>query len=271
MKMTIKRIAYTKYGTFGVFIDDTGVPFALTLERTWKQNQPSIDDVPGSCVPAGKYKCKRVDSPKFGDTFEVTGVSNRSNILFHQGNLMADSHGCILVGEQFEPLHGIPAIQASEKAFDEFKKKTIAFEEFDLDLQGDKALEFDVTIELLKIKNAEIKRRIREAKTQGIKPLREDLQEWRTRQKITDGAIALYDSIKEAHRRIQARTPKWERILKGAYEILKLVLRVYLKITTKVWNGGRHAESNRLVIWEKDVLYRCADYSWCGTGSSDQL
>ncbi len=51
-------------------------------------------------------------------------VSNRSHILFHKGNLSDDTHGCVLVGEQFEPLKGENAVLASGKAFTEFKKRT---------------------------------------------------------------------------------------------------------------------------------------------------
>lgn len=112
--LTIQRVSHTGK-TFGVFKNEQDVPFALTLEREWRNNEPSI-----SCIPAGEYLCKRVKSPKFGDTFEVTEVQGRSHILFHKGNLETDSHGCILVGEQFEPIEGNPGIAASAKGFQEF-------------------------------------------------------------------------------------------------------------------------------------------------------
>lgn len=68
--------------------------------------------------------CKRISSPKFGDTFRVEDVPNRSHILFHKGNLAENTHGCIIVGEQFEPLGGENAVLASGKAFTEFKQRT---------------------------------------------------------------------------------------------------------------------------------------------------
>ena len=112
------RVAFTEYGTFGVFMD-AGIPFCVTLERAWIHNQQGV-----SCILPGEYICRRVNSPQFGNTFEVTNVPGRSNILFHKGNLMEDSHGCVLLGEQYEPLNGQPAVLASGKAFSEFLART---------------------------------------------------------------------------------------------------------------------------------------------------
>lgn len=117
--MVLTRVPSSKFGTFGMLRVDS-VPFAVTLERRWENNRPSVNGIPGSCIPLGKYTCKRVKSPKFGDTFEVTGVPNRSKILFHKGNLDDDSHGCILVGEQFALVKNEPGIIASAAGFEEF-------------------------------------------------------------------------------------------------------------------------------------------------------
>lgn len=115
---TLKRIASIPDGTFGVLLNGNDIPFTLTLERAWQDNKKGI-----SCIPPGEYICSRVASPKFGNTFEVKDVPNRSEILFHKGNLFDDTHGCILVGEQFESLNGKSAILASAKGFDEFLNK----------------------------------------------------------------------------------------------------------------------------------------------------
>jgi hypothetical protein len=123
---TIKRIAETDDGTFGVMLDGE-VPFALTLERQWLNNK-----VGESCIPAGDYECKRIRSPRFGNTFEVTNVPGRSHILFHKGNLDDDSHGCILIGEMFGKLSGNPGILASRQGFEEFMNKLEDVDEFSL-------------------------------------------------------------------------------------------------------------------------------------------
>lgn len=128
IKYLITRICTGINGTFGVIseiIKDTITPFALTLERQWLDNQKSI-----SCIPTGEYICMRVNSPKFGDTFEICNVPNRDHILFHRGNIDDDSHGCVLVGEQFGTLNGSPSIQASKEGYGEFMNKNTGLSVF---------------------------------------------------------------------------------------------------------------------------------------------
>ena len=101
-----------------------GRPFALTLERPWLGNRRGE-----SCIPLGQYVCMRCssspdydfkDSPRVGDTFQVFDVDGRSKILFHKGNRFQDTHGCIIVAEQFGSLGGREAVLKSEKGFGEF-------------------------------------------------------------------------------------------------------------------------------------------------------
>ena len=92
-----------------------------TLEPGWKGNLPEV-----SCIPEGLYTMDRQFSPKFGNTFEVQGVERRSHILFHKGNTLADTHGCILVGEEFSP----EGIAASAKGYQEFMSKLDGLDEF---------------------------------------------------------------------------------------------------------------------------------------------
>lgn len=112
--MLLIRVADSGVAMYGVLIHGR-TPFAVTLERPWKDNERGV-----SCIPAGLYECKRVKSPKFGDAFEVTEVPGRQEILFHKGNLEDDSHGCILIGEAFNPVLGRPGITASAEGFAEF-------------------------------------------------------------------------------------------------------------------------------------------------------
>lgn len=128
---TLHRVSYLEMETFGVFMDGM-LPFAVTLERPWLNNQKSI-----SCIPAGFYTCRRVASPKFGNTFEVTNVPGRSGILFHKGNLSDDTHGCIILGEYFDPLGERNAVLSSGKAFSEFLKRTVNINEFELYIKGE--------------------------------------------------------------------------------------------------------------------------------------
>ena len=86
----LKRVATGPTGTFGVLID-SDVPFTLTLEDPWLHNQQNV-----SCIPAGDYKCLPVKSPRFGSTWEITNVVDRTHILFHAGNTTDDTSGCVL-------------------------------------------------------------------------------------------------------------------------------------------------------------------------------
>jgi len=117
--LIIRRVVTGGQGTFGAIVFEN-IPFALTLEREWLDNLPSVGNTPGSCIPAGEYICKRVNSPRFGNTFEVTNVENRTHILFHKGNLDDDSRGCILIGEEFGQLGSSSGIKSSKAGYNEF-------------------------------------------------------------------------------------------------------------------------------------------------------
>ena len=123
------RVAYIEDGTFGVLFDEE-TPFCLTLEREWKDNRKGE-----SCIPVGTYSCKRVISPKFGNTFEVCNVPGRSHILFHKGNLEDDSHGCILTGEEYGKYKNKIAIFSSGKAFSEFWERLKGLMNFELEVK----------------------------------------------------------------------------------------------------------------------------------------
>ena len=128
--MKLIRVSYTQRGTFGVMLDEDNFPFCLTIERPWKDNKRNV-----SCIPKGNYECERVYSPTFGVTFKITKVKGRSHILFHKGNLMEDSHGCIILGEEFGFLDGEIAVLSSGRAFGEFKDRLKFIEKFSLEIK----------------------------------------------------------------------------------------------------------------------------------------
>lgn len=90
--ITIYRLPKREDGVFGVIADEGYQYFGLTCE-----NHKLL-------IPKGEYLCKRTNSPKFGNTFEITGVEGRDHILFHWGNIEDNSLGCILVGELFDSM-----------------------------------------------------------------------------------------------------------------------------------------------------------------------
>lgn len=114
MILDLIRVGQSVRGTFGV-IRFLSVPFVLTLERPWQDNAQNV-----SCIPSGRYRCERVRSPKFGWTFEVKNVPNRDHVLFHSGNTIEDTHGCILVGEEFSGTWEKPTLASSQRGFTEF-------------------------------------------------------------------------------------------------------------------------------------------------------
>lgn len=114
MVLDLIRVGQSSRGTQGV-IRFGAVCFALTLERPWQDNQPNV-----SCIPPGHYKCQRIRSPKFGWTFEVLHVPDRTHVLFHSGNTIEDTHGCILVGEEFSGTWDKPTLASSQRGFIEF-------------------------------------------------------------------------------------------------------------------------------------------------------
>jgi len=97
------------------------------LEREWKDNKKNI-----SCIPVGDYICERVQSPKFKNTFEICDIPNRTDVLFHKGNIEDDSHGCVLIGEQYHRYKGKASIKASREGFAEFLYRTKDIDVFHL-------------------------------------------------------------------------------------------------------------------------------------------
>lgn len=113
--LTLKRVTgSTEFGVFGTLHNSSGIPFAVTLEKPWDDNKVNV-----SCIPAGDYICKKINSPKFGRVFELQNVPGRSHILIHKGNLVRDTSGCIIVGERFDPLEDKAAVLSSGDAFKE--------------------------------------------------------------------------------------------------------------------------------------------------------
>ena len=84
-----------RFGTFGILKLNKRV-FCVTLEPADRENAVSI-----SSIPAQQYICRLVDSPRHGVTFEVCNVPGRTHILFHPGNKVEHTEGCILVAQHF--------------------------------------------------------------------------------------------------------------------------------------------------------------------------
>jgi len=106
-----------KYGTFGVLKIDKEA-FCWTLEPA-----DLLNKIRYSSIPAQQYICERVNSAKFGETFEVKDVPGRTHILFHAGNTIDDTSGCILLGRIIGYLKNDRAVLNSGNTFQDFMKR----------------------------------------------------------------------------------------------------------------------------------------------------
>ncbi len=110
----IIRLEESEHGTFGVLRIDKQV-FCCTLEPPDRENEVSR-----SSIPAQQYTCKPVESPHHGGTFQITNVPGRSHVLFHAGNVVDHTAGCILLGQYFGKLKGDRAVLNSGNTFRQF-------------------------------------------------------------------------------------------------------------------------------------------------------
>lgn len=141
--MILTRFAESKWGTMGRLEAPEYDLSLYTLEDEWRDNARNV-----SRIPHGVYGCKRTIYHRYGyETFEVTGVPNRSRILFHPGNTEEDTAGCILLGKTYGPIEtvdeetGYPvtkmALYNSRPAFREFMAALEGVDEFDLEIIDD--------------------------------------------------------------------------------------------------------------------------------------
>ena len=115
----ITRIAMRPLkGVFGVIVLDWE-PFCVTLEPPDRGNEQFI-----SCIPSGQYVCHRYTSDKYSNTWQVMFVHNRDRVLFHSGNIVTHTKGCILLAEHYGKLYGNLAILNSGNTFKRFMEKT---------------------------------------------------------------------------------------------------------------------------------------------------
>ena len=128
-KMELIRLEKGGEGTFGVLRLD-GQVFCVTLEPPDRGNARDR-----SCIPAGRYRCCRVASPRFGDTFEVTDVPGRTRILLHPGNTASDTSGCVLLGREFGDLEGRRGVLRSGATFARLMDRCAGQDRFEFTIQ----------------------------------------------------------------------------------------------------------------------------------------
>jgi len=118
-----------QYGVFGVMLIGNET-FCMTLEPPEFENKKNF-----SCIPAGQYECVRIVSPKFGTTYEILNVPDRDDVLFHSGNRVEDTTGCVCLAEKLGKLKGDRAILNSGKTFTNFLNKMQSYPKFNLTIK----------------------------------------------------------------------------------------------------------------------------------------
>ena len=120
---------HVDWGTFGVLKIDK-VSFCVTLEPPDLLNEPNR-----SCIPAQQYMCRRHISPKYGKTYMVQDVPKRTAILFHPGNTVDHTEGCILTAQYFGKLRGNRAVLNSGETFGLFMDEMAQVQNFHLTIK----------------------------------------------------------------------------------------------------------------------------------------
>lgn len=123
MTLRLVRTLKREDGVFGQLFGNSDELLAFTLEHAYDSGHG--DGTYLSKIPPGVYKCvkgqHRLHSMKQPFiTFEVTGVTGHSNILFHVGNYNKDSDGCVLLGQACKEVNGKQMLVSSRLAFQHF-------------------------------------------------------------------------------------------------------------------------------------------------------
>ena len=116
MKIRLDRKEYGDTSTLGdLYVD--GNWEAVSLED---QIQPNGVKVYGqTCIPDGTYSVVITPSPKFKRNLPLlVDVPGFDGIRIHPGNTPDDTSGCLLVGENYRMVAGVPFLLQSGRAFD---------------------------------------------------------------------------------------------------------------------------------------------------------
>lgn len=108
MLIVIYRYVNRAYTEGSVYINEDY--FCDSLERPVTDYTLADWKVPGKvAIPYGEYEVVRKVSPKFSPRFNgrlmayIEGIPQFSGVLFHAGNTVTDTEGCVLLGERTSP------------------------------------------------------------------------------------------------------------------------------------------------------------------------
>jgi len=130
----INTITYQTYdadGILGQLVMESGSTYSF-LTHAYQNEDGSYSPV----TPPGEYSCVRgthqlLHSGPF-TTFEVTGVTGHTGVLFHVGNYNRDSEGCFLLGDA----ESGDMVTDSRDAFTKFMAELEGVDTFTLVVKG---------------------------------------------------------------------------------------------------------------------------------------
>jgi hypothetical protein len=93
-----------------------GVPLCNTCEDPWNENTRGE-----SCIPKGVYKFVPHNGQLYKNVWVALNVPNRTGILIHSGNTIKDTRGCLLVGNGFGTLDGMPGVLNSVQTLEKLR------------------------------------------------------------------------------------------------------------------------------------------------------
>jgi hypothetical protein len=130
MNLTLTRQRYESWGIISELTDENDTQIAVTLEHAYPEDSGFVPK-----IPVGTYSCQRGMHQLEGmtapfETFEITGVTGHTNILFHVGNFNKDSEGCVLLGSAL----GAEMVSGSKTAFLNFMNIQENVDEFILEV-----------------------------------------------------------------------------------------------------------------------------------------
>ena len=113
--INLERFCYHPNATLGVIEIDSERFY--TVERPWLDNKPNV-----SSIPVGTYEMGWSESPRFGETWHIKDVPDRTYILIHVANFARDVEGCIGLGMGL--MGDTVAVSESKKAVTRFEELT---------------------------------------------------------------------------------------------------------------------------------------------------
>ncbi len=112
--------------------------FCVTLEHAYPNDASWLPKIPRgatyTCV-RGMHQLAHYNGGQPFETFEVTGVTGHSGILFHPGNFNRDSIGCILPGRAIMQEGQDWYVARSQDAYSAFMSALNGIDEFQLQVE----------------------------------------------------------------------------------------------------------------------------------------